>query len=135
MKNKFICACAYIILCAALASSCKVQTKIVTEYRDRIVHDTTQVVDSIYQDRVRYVYTKGDTVYRTDSVFLYKYKYLNHDINVYVHDSIPYPVEIEVPVKYRSGYDRFCSFAFWIIFALVLLWIAWKIVKLYFHRL
>ena len=124
------------IFCAIclLLASCKT-VKTVVEYRDHYVHDTTQVVDSIYQDRVHYIYTKGDTVFKTDSVFLYKYKYLDRNVVEYVHDSVPYPVEVEKYVTVRSGYDKFCSWFFWIVVVLVILYAAWWCFKkFYLHR-
>ena len=124
------------IFCAIclLLASCKT-VKPVVEYRDHYIHDTTQVVDSIYQDRVHYIYTKGDTVFKTDSVFLYKYKYLDRNVVEYVHDSVPYPVEVEKYVTVRSGYDKFCSWFFWIVVALVILYVAWWCFKkFYLHR-
>ena len=124
------------IFCAIclLLASCKT-VKPVVEYRDHYIHDTTQVVDSVYQDRVHYIYTKGDTVFKTDSVFLYKYKYLDRNVVEYVHDSVPYPVEVEKLVPVRSGYDKFCSWFTWIVIALVILYVAWWCFKkFYLHR-
>ena len=114
-------------------SSCK-SVKTVVEYRDHYVHDTTQVVDSVYQDRVHYVYQRGDTVFKTDSVFLYKYKYLDKVKIEEVHDSIPYPVEVEKIVHQRSGYDKFCSWFFWIVVVLSLLVVAWWAFKKFYLR-
>ena len=122
----------FFLICILLGS-CKT-VKTVVEYRDHYVHDTTQVVDSIYQDRVHYIYTKGDTVFKTDSVFLYKYKYLDRNVVEYVHDSVPYPVEVEKFVTVRSGYDKFCSWFFWIVVVLVILYVAWWCFKKFYLR-
>ena len=123
----------FFAICILLAS-CK-SVKTVVEYRDHYVHDTTQVVDSIYQDRVHYIYQRGDTVFKTDSVFLYKYKYLDRNVVEYVHDSVPYPVEVEKYVTVRSGYDKFCSWFFWIVVVLAILAAAWWCFKkFYLHR-
>lgn len=117
-----------------LLGSCKSQQPLV-QVRELVVHDTTQVVDSIYQDRVHYVYQKGDTVYKTDSVFLYKYKYLDKVKIEQVHDSIPYPVEVIIEKHVRSRYDKFCSWFFWIVVALAILYAAlWAFKKFYLHR-
>lgn len=123
------------IFCAIclLLASCKT-VKPVVEYRDHYIHDTTQVVDSVYQDRVHYIYQRGDTVFKTDSVFLYKYKYLDRNVVEYVHDSVPYPVEVEKFVTVRSGYDKFCSWFFWIVVALVILYVAWWAFKKFYLR-
>ena len=125
---------AVVVAVILLLSSCKT-VKTVVEYRDHYVHDTTQVVDSIYQDRVHYIYQRGDTVFKTDSVFLYKYKYLDRNVVEYVHDSVPYPVEVEKYVTVRSGYDKFCSWFFWIVVVLAILAAAWWCFKkFYLHK-
>ena len=125
---------AVVVAVILLLSSCKT-VKTVVEYRDHYVHDTTQVVDSIYQDRVHYIYQRGDTVFKTDSVFLYKYKYLDRNVVEYVHDSVPYPVEVEKYVTVRSGYDKFCSWFTWIVIALTILAAAWwAFKKFYLHK-
>ena len=125
---------AVVVAVILLLSSCKT-VKTVVEYRDHYVHDTTQVVDSIYQDRVHYIYQRGDTVFKTDSVFLYKYKYLDRNVVEYVHDSVPYPVEVEKFVTVRSGYDKFCSWFFWIVVVLAILAAAWWCFKkFYLHK-
>ena len=116
-----------------LFTGCK-SVKTVVEVRDHYVHDTTQVVDSVYQDRVHYIYQRGDTVYKTDSVFLYKYKYLDRVKVEEVRDSIPYPVEVEKVVYKRSGYDKFCSWFFWIVVVLALLAAAWWAFKKFYLR-
>ncbi|MBR3858526.1 MAG: hypothetical protein IKJ18_00705 [Bacteroidaceae bacterium] len=122
----------FFLICILLGS-CKT-VKTVVEYRDHYVHDTTQLVDSIYQDLVHYIYTKGDTVFKTDSVFLYKYKYIDRNIVEYVHDSVPYTVEVEKFVTVRSGYDKFCSWFFWIVVVLVILYVAWWCFKKFYLR-
>ena len=102
--------------------ACKTQKPlIVTEYRDRIERDTVTRVDTVY--RARYVREKGDTVFVTDTLFKYVYK--DRVQEVYKHDSIPYEVQIEVPVRVRNGYDRFTSWGFWIFVILLLIRLAW----------
>lgn len=122
----FFCICFFL-------GGCKSQQPLV-QVRELVVHDTTQVVDSVYRDRVQYIYTKGDTVFKTDSVFLYKYKYIDKVQEVTVRDSVPYPVEVQVPVRVRNGYDKFTSWGFWLLFILILAFTAFKIAKWYFIR-
>ena len=122
----FFCICFFL-------GGCKSQQPLV-QVRELVVHDTTQVVDSVYQDRVHYVYQKGDTVFKTDSVFLYKYKYLDKVKEMTVRDSIPYEVVVEKPVHVRSGYDKFVSWGFWLLIAAILAFVAFKIAKWYFIR-
>lgn len=132
--GKFLLIWAIALIIIVMLVGCK-QVQTVVEYRDHYVHDTTQVVDSIYQDRVHYISVKGDTVFKTDSVFLYKYKYLDRNVVEYVHDSVPYPVEVIVEKHVRSGYDKFCSWFFWIVVVLALLAAAWwAFKKFYLHK-
>lgn len=106
--------------------------KVVTliEYRDRVQNDTVRLTDSVYVSR--YVREKGDTVFVTDTLF--KIKYRDKVREVQVHDSIPYEVQVQVPVHVRSGYDKFTSWAFWIVVVLVLIRLAWLAVKKYYLR-
>lgn len=109
----------FIVLCLNACSTPKVVT--VTEYRDRVQRDTLTQTDSVYVSHV--VREKGDTVHILDTIF--KYKYLDKYAYVHVHDSIPYAVEVQVPVCTRNGYDRFTSWGFWILLLLLLLRVAW----------
>lgn len=120
-----------LIIILLMLTSCK-QIQVVTEYRDRIVHDTTQLVDSVYTDRIHYLTQKGDTVFKVDSIYLYKYKYLDRKVDVYVHDSIPYPVEVVKEVKHTSGFAKFCIAFFIIVLTLGIGWGAWKIYRRFF---
>lgn len=47
--------------------------------------------------------------------------------SIHIQDSIPYPVPIDRPVPYKSGYTKFTSWFFWIVLVVFLLWAAWKI--------
>ena len=114
------------ILLAAvlLLSACAVPKVVtVTEYRDSVERDTVTVRDSVTRDR--FVYIQGDTVH--DIQVLKRIKYRDRVKTIEVHDSIPYPVTVEVPVHVRSGYDRFVSWGFWILLALIAVAIAWRI--------
>ena len=128
MKKRFLPYITLLFTALLLATSCKTAKPLV-EVRERVVHDTTQVLDSIYIDRVHYIRQKSDTVYITDSIYLYKYKYRDKFVEVQVHDSIPYPVEVQVPVPFRTGYDKFCSWFTWIALFLIALFSAWKIYR------
>lgn len=109
----------FMTLCMNACSAQKVVT--VTEYRDRVQRDTLTRTDSVYISHV--VREKGDTVRISDTIF--KYKYLDKYAYVYVHDSIPYEVQVQVPVRTRNGYDRFTSCGFWILLLLLSLRVAW----------
>ena len=118
------------ILVCWFLSGCKTQLMPVPEIRIEHIHDTLQVHDSIHIHTREYV--KGDTVYK-DSI-VYRYLWRDKVVEAYKVDSIPYPVEVEKIVTVRSGYDRFCSWAFWIIVALVLLYVVWWCFKKFYLR-
>lgn len=110
-------------LCLTLVG-CKTQTVVtVPEIHKEYIHDTINRVDSIYQSHT--VIVKGDCEETHDTIFKFKYK--DKVVERIVQDSVPYPVEVQVPVRYRSGYDKFTSWFFWIVVVLVLLWSAYKI--------
>ena len=117
-------------LCAWFMSSCKTQVVTVPEIHTEYVHDTLHTRDSIHIHTHEYI--KGDTVHK-DSI-VYVDRIVRQKIEVIQHDSIPYPVEVEKIVTVRSGYDKFCSWAFWIIVALVLLYVAWWCFKTFYLR-
>lgn len=93
------------------------------------IHDTTLAVrherDSIYIDRWHAVYTKGDTVYRTDSVYARRYVQV-HD-TVWKYRDVPVETEITVEVeKPLTWWQQFRLRAFgWIVLG-VLCYVAWK---------
>ena len=107
----------------------------VTEYRDRVQHDTIERerVDSVRV--VRYVREKGDTLHVIDTVEKYRNLWRDRVQVQYVRDSVPYKVEVQVPVRTRNGYDRFTSWGFWILLLLTLARIAWWAVKKYYLRI
>ena len=119
----------FMAICLNACSAQKVVT--VTEYRDRVQRDTLTQTDSVYISHV--VREKGDTVHISDTIF--KYKYLDKYAYVYVHDSVPYKVQVQVPVRVRNGYDRFTSLGFWIFLVIIISRLAWWVVKKwYLHR-
>lgn len=119
----------FMALCLNACSSPKVVT--VTEYRDRVQRDTVTQTDSVYISHV--VREKDDTVHISDTIF--KYKYLDKYEYVYVHDSVPYEVQVQVPVRVRNGYDRFTSWGFWLFVVIIISRLAWWVVKKwYLHR-
>ena len=121
-----------LLLMFSLASCKQVQT--IVEVREKIVHDTTVMHDSVNVWRDRVVYRQGDTVYDIRTVTEYKYKYLDRIQIEQVRDSVPYPVEVEKPVVVRTGYDRFVSCGFWVFVALLLLVVAWWFVKKFYLK-
>ena len=81
----------------------------VTEYRDRYVSKTDSFIktDSVYLHDSVTVFAKGDTVYISKTRFKDRLKYIYHTKTdtVSVHDSIPYPVKVEVE-KRQSSIDK-----------------------------
>ena len=92
---------------------CKAKTVVVTQYRDRVQHDTITRVDSVTDTRV--IYLKGDTVHDVREVI--RYKVLHEKEIVHLTDSIPYEVEVVREVaKPLNGWQRFIQgsgYALW----------------------
>ena len=82
--------------------------------RDSIIYRWQH--DTLYVDRW---HTEFRDRWKHDSIHI-------HD-SIHVQDSIPYPVYLEKPVPYKSGYTKFTSWFFWILVIVFLLWAAWKI--------
>ena len=129
---------AVIAISLLLASCASTRTITLTEYRDRVVTDTVTLVDirvdSTYLSH--YEKQRGDTILVRDTILKYK---ILHDIQTetlteYVHDSIPYPVEVVKEVRKRNGYDKFTSRGFWILVLLLLGRVAWWAFKTFYLR-
>lgn len=128
---RIITAVAVVALVACVLAGCKTKTVVVTEYRDRQVHDTTLRVDSVWRDRWHVQWQRGDTIFVHDSVYVDRYKYRDKVVEVVQRDSVPYPVEVVVEKRVRNGYDRFVSGWFWataiLILFIVAFWVCDKI--------
>lgn len=106
---------------AALCTACAVPKVVtVTEYRDRVQHDTVTDwrTDSVI--KTRYVYVQADTVHDVQVLEHVRWRDRVRVEYTQVTDSVPYPVEVQVPVRVRNGYDYFTSWGFWILFVLML---------------
>ena len=126
----------YFLAFVLLLTCCKSPRIItVTEYKERVKHDTIERerVDSVRV--VRYVREKGDTVHVIDTVEKYRNVWRDQVQVEQVHNSVPYAVEVQVPVRMRNGYDRFTSWGFWVLILLALVRLAWWVVKKYYLRL
>lgn len=103
-----------ILMVAFFLTGCRtVQT--VVEYRDRKTTDTITLYDSIYIDRIQREQIRADTVWKTDSIIEYRYRVINRDVEVFVHDSIPYEVQVVKEVTKNSKFAKFCIFFFLIV--------------------
>lgn len=81
----------------------------VTEYRDRYVSKTDSFlkVDSVYLHDSVSVFVRGDTIFTTKTRYKDRLKYIYNTKTdtVAVHDSIPYPIKVEVEKK-QSAIDK-----------------------------
>ena len=117
----------FVVLCAVMLAGCKTQVVTVPQIRTEYVHDTVteHLTDSILQ--TRYVYIKADTVHDVQIVERIKWRDKVQAQRVETHDSIPYPVEVIKHVRVRNGYDYFTAWGFWILLAIVAVWITLRI--------
>ena len=121
------------ILCTVamclLFSGCKT-TQPLTQTRDSVRvefrHDSVYIWqhDSIFRDRWR----AGDTVFVT----VEKFKTLYKDKLVEVHDTISLTQTEQVAVKYVPPYYKNTSTGFWILLAVLIVLVGWKLAKIYF---
>ena len=126
---------AVILISVFLEACAQTKTVTVTEYRDRVVTDTVEKlrVDSVYVSR--WIKQKGDTIILHDTIFKYRVLHDTETVKEYVHDSIPYQVEVTKEVRKRNGYDRFTSWGFWILALLLCARIAlWAFKTFYIRR-
>ena len=125
---------AVILISVFLAACAQTRTITVTEYSDRVVTDTVEKlrVDSVYVSR--WIKQKGDTIILHDTIFKYRVLHDTETVKEYVHDSIPYKVEVTKEVRKRNGYDRFTSWGFWILALLLCARIAWWAFKTFYLR-
>ena len=125
---------AVILISVFLAACAQTRTITVTEYSDRVVTDTVEKlrVDSVYVSR--WIKQKGDTIILHDTIFKYRVLHDTETVKEYVHDSIPYQVEVTKEVRKRNGYDRFTSWGFWILALLLCARIAWWAFKTFYLR-
>lgn len=125
---------AVILIFVLLAACAQTKTVTVTEYLDRVVTDTVEKlrVDSVYVSR--WIKQKGDTIILHDTIFKYRVLRDTETVKEYVHDSIPYQVEVTKEVRKRNVYDRFTSWGFWILALLLCARIAWWAFKTFYLR-
>ena len=123
------CGAALILSLCLILSACKTVTKVVTvpEIHTEYVHDTISHVDSIYQSHT--VIVRGDCEETHDTILKFKFK--EKIVESITVDSVPYPVEVEVPVKYVPAYYKRVSTGFWILLAIIVIIVGWKAVKIY----
>lgn len=121
-----------IIILFAMSSCRSVQQVVMPERTDSVRVRTEYKTDTLLRDKVRLVFVQGDTVRITDSVTIERVRVQIRADTIRRIDSIPYPVEVKVTEYRRSGYDRFCSVAFWTMAGLVAMILGIKIYRLRF---
>lgn len=129
-----------LILLLLLLSSCRVRYVTMPEVhqRDSLRVSSNHRLDSIRIGEWHFLFQRGDTVYKTDSIVKEKIVEVEvHDtVTNHTRDSVPYPVEvpIEVPTPVPRFY-RNCTIGFWLIILGFVLYWAIRIAKaLYLHR-
>lgn len=125
----------FVIAISLLLAACaQTRTVTVTETRNRVVTATVEKlrVDSVYVSR--WIKQKGDTIILHDTILKYRVLHDTETVKEYVHDSIPYQVEVTKEVRKRNGYDRFTSWGFWILVLLLLWRVAWWGFKTFYLR-
>lgn len=123
---------ACLIILFAMSSCRSVQHVVMPERTDSVRVRTEYKTDTLLRDKVRLVYLMGDTVHITDSVTIERVRVQIRADTIRRIDSIPYPVEVTVTEYRRSGYDRFCSIAFWTMAGLIGVVLGFKIYRLRF---
>ena len=97
------------VMLVTLAACRSVKYIPVTEYRDRYVSKTDSFIktDSVYLHDSVTVFAKGETVYISKTRFKDRLKYIYNakTDTIAVHDSIQYPVKVEVE-KRQSAIDK-----------------------------
>lgn len=118
----------------ALLVSCKPQKEITTNNN----HTTQQldvekvfIRDSIYTDRWHVITTKGDTVYKHDSIIKYISKHIHDTLRLEYRDTINNViVETKIESKPLNGWQRFIQGSGYFLWGIVLLAVIALVVKI-----
>ena len=113
---------AIVLVVMWILTSCKSQATLpVTDYHGRDSIRTEYVHDSIYIDKYHNVYTKGDTVYQFDSIYLYVAKHDTVTSNIALIDTIYKRDVVEKPLTNRQIFLQRSGIALWIILTFAVL--------------
>lgn len=104
----------------------KVQPPLLSVTDSTRVHVETKY-DSIWVDRWHVVKEKGDTIWLHDSIYIEKWREKHTRDTICVRDSVPYEVQVVKEVRKRNGYDKFTARGFWVLLALLVLYIALRV--------
>lgn len=120
-----------IILAAGIAifflTGCKARTvyvpvdRVKTEYKDRFR------IDSVYNRDTVHVFQRADTVFK--NTIKWRERFVRDTLRIEKTDSIPYTVEVEVPVNYLTKWQKLRLTILNIIAAIAGIYIAFKIGK------
>ena len=120
-----------LLVMSFLTTSCKVCEPIVnTEYRDSVRteyrRDSVRIIDSVFVDRWR----ANDTVFVNKTNYRYLYRDVLHTDTITIDNSKTETVQ----VRYVPPFYKGCTVAFWVIIALCVLYVAWRIFKAIYLR-
>lgn len=88
-----------------------------TSSRDSIVTKYVERVDSVYVDRWHTITQSGDTIYKTDSVVLFQYKWRTNTDTTYIckTDTLRVNVVTTKEVRKANRFTLACTILFFVI--------------------
>lgn len=93
------------------------------EYRDRLVHDSIYLSDSVL------IQQKGDTVFNTKIKYVYKYKLLKDTVSVTDSVYVEKPIEVIREVNKLTKWQRLRLNALWVLIIGGVSYLIYKIYK------
>lgn len=118
------------LLLVFVVVGCRVQRESIRATHDTITIKEYQLLhDSVFVDHYHNIYTKGDTVFKTDSIYrlMYKYEQIHDTLNISSTDTVTSVITKVAPSE-RSQYDKFVSWGFWILLLLILTYITIRVI-------
>lgn len=120
---------------AVALCGCKIQQGTTTLKTDTIIVKQIDTrVDSVYIDRWHNIITRGDTIFKLDSVVEYRWRDRLLLDTIFESKTDSVLVERVQEVRRRSAYDKFVSVGFWSLAALVAAFVAWRIYRAFYRR-
>lgn len=111
---------------------CKTRTMYVPIERVKIEYKDRLRIDSVFNRDTFMLQTKNDTVFST--LIRWREKFVKDTVRIEKKDSIPYPVEIEIPVNYLTKWQKIRLTILNIIVAIIAIYISYIIGKKRFFR-
>lgn len=126
----------FIALC--LLCSCKATRHTATHdtvYVDKVRTEYRTKIDSVFNDRWHTEYVRGDTVFRVDSLVLYRYVFRGDTLTVrdsiYISKADTVTIEVKKPL---TGFVKGQIAGFWILLSGLLAAAAWWVYKTFWMR-